>query len=344
MARLTLSQAGRGPSGPLRTLVILACVSVVLVTVYFREGTSGPVHMLRSGVQTIATPFTAVGARIVQPFAALGNAVRNATADSKSLSDLEASNAELTQQLAQMDEYREENARLESLLGLTSSYAMSGVGARVIGYSSDSWTSTATIDKGSADGVAVDEPVVDGTGVVGQVTSVAANSATVRLLADPSTGVSAVVQSSGATGILTGSVDGTLRLRYVSSQFEVSVGDVVVTSGLGGVYPRGLALGTVASCTSTASGQYYEITVRPAVSTQAYDEVFAVSSFDAAEVASTGASDASASADASAGTDASADAGAAQDAGNEAAGAPADGTDADADAGDGEPAGEGEGA
>ena len=335
VARLTLSQAGRGPSGPLRTLVVLVCISVVLVTVYFREGASGPVHLLRSGVQTLATPFTAVGARVVQPFSALGNAVRNATADSESLSELEARNAELTQGLAEMNEYREENARLEALLGLTSSYAMSGVGARVIGYSADDWSATATIDKGSADGVAVDEPVVDGTGVVGQVTSVAANSATVRLLADPSTGVSAVVQSSGATGILTGSVDGTLRLRYVSSQSDVSVGDVVVTSGLGGVYPRGLALGTVASCTSTASGQYYEITVRPAVSAQAYDEVFAVSSFDAASATSGATSSDPAEADAPADS-------ASRGTSDVPAEAPADG--GDADAGGAEPAGEGEGA
>lgn len=322
MARLMSPAGSPGPSPALRMLVALSCVSVILVTFYFREGASGPVHMLRAGVQTLATPFTAVGSRIAQPFAAAGNALRNVTADSQTLSELEQANADLTQQLAQMNEYREENARLESLLGLTSSYSMSGVGARVIGYSTDDWGATATIDKGSLDGVATDAPVVDGTGVVGQVTGVAANSATVRLLADPSSGVSAVIQGSGATGILTGSVDGTLRLRYVSAQAEVSVGDVVVTSGLGGVYPRGLALGTVASCMSAVSGQYYDITLAPAVATQTYDEVFVVSSFDAAEVAQQGA-DADAS-DAAGGD--------AEVSGEQAAGQPA--------ADDGQPAGE----
>lgn len=287
MPRLaTPSSSGPGPSRAVRALAVLVAVSVVLVTLYFREGPSGPVHLLRSGAQTLATPFRLMGAQVARPFSSVGNAVRNATSDAATLSELEADNAELTQRLAQMTEYEQQNARLEALLGLTSTYAMSGTGAHVVSYSTDSWTRTVTIDKGSLDGVAPDMPVVSGSGVFGQVVEVAATTSTVRLLADPSSGVSAEVQGSGATGVLSGSVDGTLRLRYVSSSSQVAVGDTVITSGLGGVYPRGLLLGTVASCTASASGMYYDITLTPGVAVGGYAEVFVVSSFDAASAAS----------------------------------------------------------
>lgn len=270
-----LGEGGAGNTGALRLLVILCVASVVIVTLYFREGSAGPVHLLRSAGQTVAAPFNWVGSQIAQPFRALGNVVRNATADSQTLSELEEQNAGLRQQLAQMTEYQQENERLEELLDLTNAYGMSGKAARVIGRSTDSWTDTITIDKGAADGVSLDMPVTCGTGVVGQVTSVAASSATVRLISDPQSGVSAILQGSRATGVVSGSVDGTLRLQYVDSSVEVSVGEMVVTSGMGGVYPKGLPLGTVTSVTTNPSSLYHEITIDPAFGSGAggYEEV-----------------------------------------------------------------------
>lgn len=274
------------PSGALRLLVALCVVSVVIVTLYFREGPSGPVHVLRSAAQTVAAPFSWAGSQLARPFVALGNVVRNATADSATLSELELENAGLRQQLAQMTEYEQENARLEELLDLTSAYGMRGKAARVIGRSTDSWNDTITIDKGATDGVRLDMPVTCGTGVVGQVTSVAATSATVRLISDPQSGISAMLQSSRASGIVSGSVDGTLRLQYVDSSVSVTVGELVVTSGLGGVYPKGLPLGTVTSVTTNPSDLYHEITIDPAAggsaSVPSYEEVFVVMSFDEA--------------------------------------------------------------
>ncbi|MBS5449624.1 MAG: rod shape-determining protein MreC [Coriobacteriia bacterium] len=274
------------PSGALRLLVALCVVSVVIVTLYFREGPSGPVHVLRSAAQTVAAPFSWAGSQLARPFVALGNVVRNATADSATLSELELENAGLRQQLAQMTEYEQENARLEELLDLTSAYGMRGKAARVIGRSTDSWNDTITIDKGATDGVRLDMPVTCGTGVVGQVTSVAATSATVRLISDPQSGISAMLQSSRASGVVSGSVDGTLRLQYVDSSVSVTVGELVVTSGLGGVYPKGLPLGTVTSVTTNPSDLYHEITIDPAAggsaSVPSYEEVFVVMSFDEA--------------------------------------------------------------
>lgn len=284
MARLksSLGEPGGTASGALRLLVILCVASIVIVTLYYREGGSGPVHLLRGAIQTVATPFTWVGAQAMRPINALGNVVRNATADSATLSELEAENAGLRQQLAQMTEYQQENERLEALLDLTSAYGMRGKAARVIGYATDSWSETITIDKGAADGVRLDMPVTCGTGVVGQVTSVAATSSTVRLIDDPQAGISAMLQGSRAQGIVSGSIDGTLRLKYVDSSVVVSVGELVVTSGLGGVYPKGLPLGTVTSVTTNPADLYHEITIEPASGAAGYEEVFVVMAFDEA--------------------------------------------------------------
>lgn len=280
MPRLTGKSTMHGRPGAL-VLVVLVCVSIVMVTLYLREGSTGPVHTLRSAVQVATWPFTWLGSRMTAPFAALSEAVGNSSADDQTLSDLREENAKLTAELGELGEYKLENERLRAILGLASAYGLQGVGARVIGVSTDDWSRTLTIDKGSSSGIAVDMPVTDGSGVVGQVTSVSMYTSTVTLLADPTCSVSALLQGSRATGVLSGSVDGSLHLEYVSSDVDVSVGELVVTSGLGGVYPKGLVLGTVASVTGSASGVFHDIVVQPLADASNHEEVYIVTSYDA---------------------------------------------------------------
>lgn len=280
---VTIGGIGRepgSPRGPLQLLVALCLASVVILTVYMNEGSSGPVHLLRSAAQTVATPFRWAGAQLERPFGSLSNVLANATADSATLSELRQENESLLQQLTQLNEYRAENGRLESLLSLSSSYRLRGVAARVISASSDTWSDTVEIDKGSASGIKVDMPVTVGTGVIGQVVSVGAASSTVRLLTDPSMGVSAMLQDTRTTGILTGSVDGSLHLEYVGVDVDVSVGEMVVTSGLGGTYPKGLPLGRVQSTSVDASGSLRTITVEPISTPSNLEEAYVVLSYD----------------------------------------------------------------
>lgn len=255
------------------------------MTLYSREGSTGPVHTLRAATQVVATPFEWVGSQLMRPFDVLGNALRNVSADSATLSDLEEENRRLAAQLTQLNEFRAENERLEQMLGLTSTYGMTGIAARVIGGSSGDWSQTIVIDKGSSAGIAVDMPVVDGNGVVGQVTAVSPVSSTVTLLADPGSGVSALLQGSRETGVLQGSVDGALHLDFIPTSVSVSVGEHVVTSGLGGVYPTGLLLGTVASVSSNPADMYHNIVVAPTVRVGNYEEVYVMTGFDEAAAA-----------------------------------------------------------
>ena len=121
-------------------------------------------------------------------------------------------------------------------------------------------------------------PVTDSLGVIGQTVEVGASSATVRLITDENSSVAAMVQSSRAQGMLTGSADGSLHLTMVGSDQSVSVGDTIITSGLGGVFPKGLPLGTVTNVTQSSGSSYLDIEVDPLVSTENYEEVLVVTS------------------------------------------------------------------
>ncbi len=266
--------------GGFKTLVVCACVSVLVMTVYAQEGATGPLHTLRSGVQTLAAPFQNLGSTIEQPFDALLRTFQDANADTETLTELRNRNAQLVAQLSELQAYKQENENLKAMLGLSSTYGTTGLAAQVIGGSQDGWTDTVVIDRGSDAGVALDMPVTDGSCLVGQVCAVSATSATVRLVNDPSFSASVGVGESGATGILRVSADSTVRVEYVSSSAHVSVGDTVATSGLSDVYPKGLVVGTVASVSAEANSMYYDIVVTPLYSVANASQVYVITSFN----------------------------------------------------------------
>ncbi|OUO62424.1 rod shape-determining protein MreC [Collinsella sp. An271] len=257
-------------------MIVFCVLSVLLLTFYIREGETGPIHAVRSGVVTATSPVRYVGSVVASPFNALGNIFSNLTASQETLSDLKQQNAELTGQVAQLAEAKETAERLEGLLGLQSTYNLQSTAARIIGGSSDAWSQTVTIDKGSLDGFEIGMPVCNAYGVIGQITEVALSSSTVLLINDETSGVSAMVQSSRAQGMLRGQADGSLRLEYVSTDYDVQVGDIVITSGLGGVFPKGLPLGTVSSVERRDNDVYYDIVVRTSASTENNEEVLVI--------------------------------------------------------------------
>ena len=225
--------------GGLRTCVVLLVISLVIFTASVREGTGGGVFNTTRGVwMTITTPLRWMGGAATAPFHGLSNVVANLTADQDRLSELKTENERLQARNAELEEASQTAARLEQLLGLQSLYNLQSTGARIISGATDSWSSTVTIDKGSSVGLAVGMPVTDSNGAIGQIIRCGPTSSTVRLITDENSSVSAMVQSSRAQGILRGSPDGTLTLTLVRTDQMVEVGDTVITSGLGGVYPK----------------------------------------------------------------------------------------------------------
>lgn len=279
--------APRGAGGSsTRLLVILCAVSLALFALGLREqdGT-GPVHAVRGVFQTVTSPVRLVGSAVTTPVRGLGNVFGNLTASSETLSELKSENDQLKAQVAQLSEYQRTADTLSGLLQLRSTYSLRSVAARVIAVSRDSWSSTVTLDKGTSSGFAVGMPVTTATGVIGQISECSATTSTVRLITDEKSGVSATVQASGAQGQLVGSPDGTLRLTLVRTDLAVNVGDMVVTSGLGGVYPKGLPIGTVSNVTKSSNSMYYDITVEPLAGTGSFGEVLVVTSVDESQQA-----------------------------------------------------------
>ena len=276
----------REPSSPVRLVAVLLGISLVLFTLSVREGGTGPISTFEGAVQMVCTPLRYVGAVVCSPFTGLSNLGANLTADSETLSELKAQNEKLLAENAQLKESAQAASRLEGLLELQDNYNLKSTGARVISNSVDSLTSTITIDKGSLQGIAVGMPVTDSMGVIGQVSAVGPTSSQVRLITDDRSSVSAMVQESRAQGQAQGQGTDMLQLNLVRADQSVSVGDLVITSGLDGVFPKGLLIGTVASADKPSGALYYNILVKPAASVSNLEEVLVITSLTDDQTAS----------------------------------------------------------
>ena len=249
-------------------------------------GSSGPLEAVRGAFTVVTSPVRYLGATVSLPFQGLGNVFTNLTSNQETLSDLKAENERLQARNAELEESEQTAKRLQDLLNLQDSYSLQSTGARIIAGSTDSWSSTVTINLGSSSGLTVGMPVMASNGVIGQVVECGATSSTVRLINDENSSVSAMVQSTRAQGMLNGSASGQVTLDLIATSQTVNVGDVVVTSGLGGVFPKGLPLGKVTNVENTPGSLYLEVTVEPFASTENFEEVLVITSLTDGQQAS----------------------------------------------------------
>lgn len=257
-------------------LVVFLAASVLLMTFYCIEGPGGFLHGFQTRVHAIAAPFQMIGTSGGALAEGASEAVGDATADAETLSELKRQNEELTKLLTQTEEYRLEIERLQGLLNLKETYNIEGVSGRVIGHSTDAWNQTITIDIGESSGVEAGLTVIGPSGVVGQVVSTSAGSSTVRLLTDPNSGVAVMIQSTRAEGMVRGSLNGLLYLENIDEDVAVEVGDVILTSGLGGSFTRGLLVGQVVRVTGKASDDTRTIIVAANEHVKSLEEVMVV--------------------------------------------------------------------
>ena len=261
-------------------LVVLLVLSLGGSFLYAREGDEGVLHKIQNAIVSLASPLQYAGTNLDHARADAANAITDATANEQTLSQLQQENAALRQQLAETEEYRQEAERLEALLGMSEKYSISGVVACVVGRSTEAYDQTVVIDAGTNDGVDVGQSVMGPNGVVGQIVKVTPTSATVRLLTDPQSGVAVLLQATREEGVCVGSLDGFLYLEDISSAANVQVGDVVVTSGLGGSYTRGLIVGRVVRIDQRQGESTRRIVVSPNEEAGPLQEVIVVSNFD----------------------------------------------------------------
>lgn len=151
--------------------------------------------------------------------------------------------------------------------------------AEVIGRDPSNLLHYVIIDRGAADGIAAGMPAVTARGLVGRVTTVYPNSARVLLLTDLASSVSALVQSSRTTGVVQGQGQRGLTMRYIEQSAQVQVGDVILTSGLGGNFPKGLVIGQVTAISRSDVEMFQEVQVQSAVNFDRLERILIVQGF-----------------------------------------------------------------
>ena len=166
--------------------------------------------------------------------------------------------------------------RLQELLQFKETYDWPVLAAQVILRDPSGWFESVIIDKGEDSGLRVNMPVVNARGVVGRLVSVSADYAKVLLIIDQNSSVDCIVQRSRDGGILKGLSSDVCRLDYVLETSDVRVGDKVVTSGLGGVYPKGLDVGEVLTVVTNEGELFKDVKVRPMVDFSKLEELLVI--------------------------------------------------------------------
>lgn len=164
---------------------------------------------------------------------------------------------------------------LAELLDLRKRLSLSTAAAEIIGGASVPGFRTVTIDKGTRDGLRPDMAVVAPAGIVGRVVMPGGRSAKVQLLIDRNAAAGALVERTRAQGVVVGDGDNRLQMEYVSEVSDVVVGDVVVSAGIDGIYPKGFVIGRVESIEKSGPA-YRRIVVRPAVDFSSLEDVLVV--------------------------------------------------------------------
>ena len=242
-------------------LVILVLASVLIISNQVQDP-NGMSYFRRSVISVVA-PFQ-------NGFSAAISGVRGIWNNYLFLFGTRTENTQLREEVNQLtsevQKLREElyrAGRLEEFSAYRFETGFEGMAAQVIGESPDPWMRTIVVNRGSKEGSKRDLPVVTPDGLVGSVIETSDHSSIVRLIVDRSSRVPVLVSRSRARAILEGESSGTCQLKYLDRTEDVKQGDIVITSGLAGVYPRGIEVGTISEVLSESYGLYQYAKVLP---------------------------------------------------------------------------------
>jgi rod shape-determining protein MreC len=201
------------------------------------------------------------------------------TVDEVRVRELEIENSQLRAQL----QYKQANPDY-TLVGGTVLESNNPDLARVTGQDPTNLVNYVIVDQGRDDGVVVGMPVVTPRGLAGRVTEVGAHWARVLLIVDPSSSVNAVIQSSRATGMIQGEFGGMLTLKYVPQGEGIQVNDLVLTSGIGGSFPKRLVIGQVVAVQKRDTDLFQEATIKPSVDFNQLEFVLIIKQFTPTDI------------------------------------------------------------
>lgn len=254
-------------------LVLLVVIALVLISATFSQGSGGPLHSIQQGMASVFSPLEEGATRALKPARDLVNWVSETFNARGENSELKTDVQKLRSKLAKAESAIGENEQLRKLVGLDQKGVLAGyktVTARVIQRPQTFWYSTVGISAGSSDGVAVNDPVINGDGLVGRVTDVTPNTAKVTLITDSESAVSAKVLPNGPQGVAKPEAGDpkTMLLDFIDRSQAVHEGQMVVTAGwsngtISSAFPPGIPIGEVRQTTIGQQETYQSIRLEP---------------------------------------------------------------------------------
>lgn len=250
-------------------LVLLTC-NLVLMSSRVRAGGGG--NLLEEAVLSVGAPFLRVASWVAGGVHGTWSAYVDLRRTESDNQRLRTEVAHLAAAAHETEELRQEIRRLREILDLRAQAGAPAVASRVIGRIATEGARVLLLDHGSRDGIRLNMPVVTPRGAVGRVIETAPGVSKVQTIRDPNSGVAATLQRTRVQGMVVGAGDAGCRMEYVSELSQVEVGDVVVTSGLDQIYPKGILIGVVAAI-GEGEGLTKLIEVRPEVDFARLEEV-----------------------------------------------------------------------
>jgi rod shape-determining protein MreC len=262
-------------------LVLVLLVSLVFLSLGRQGGGPGAL------VGAIITPLQSVLARIERSSLGLWTTYldwKNLRRENQALR-LEVERWRI--QSLQVEETRRENLRLRQLLALRDRLPLSTLAGEVIGREWGGWVRSVTVNRGRRDGVARLTPAIVTEGLLGRVVEVRPGAAVVQLLNDPSSAVAVMVQRTRTAGVAEGDPRGSVRMKFMARDGGgVRVGDLIVTSGLGGLFPKGLPVGRVTAVEDKGSALFHYALVALVADFARVEEVLLLTGQTGADLAS----------------------------------------------------------
>ncbi|MBL1432612.1 MAG: rod shape-determining protein MreC [Gammaproteobacteria bacterium] len=263
-----------GPSTNLRLLIALTLAIALMVTDHQKDYLTG----LRTTLSVVLYP---IQAAVDLPRSG-GNWLKETFSSRQQLQEenasMRAQNLLLQSRLQKYDSLLAENNRLRELLDSSSKVNENVLIAEILSIDLEPFTRRIVINKGDVEGVFLEQPLLDANGVLGQVVSIGAFSSTAMLITDPSHALPVQSLRTGARAIAIGvATDNQLKLNHIPNNADIKIGDVLVTSGLGGRFPVGYPVGTITDFVIDPSQPFAKVSAKPTADIEHVREVLLVS-------------------------------------------------------------------
>lgn len=268
-----------------KKLLVIVATAILILTISLTVQPKENPNFIEKCVNAVFLPIQQV---IKWPFVKMENSI-DFFVDMKKMSEenerLTNENIELKEKVRQLEIDGIENDQLREMLNLTKKYETSNaIVAEVISMNSSMWFDVFTINKGEKDGIKNDMTVLTPEGLVGKVTQTFSTTAQVTSILDVNNAVSARLTKTGDAIITKGDMNlvdkGLLKLKYVTSDVNLAEGDVVETSGMGGIYPKGIFIGTISKVEQDTKTMKTYAVLEPGVDFNKLSEVLVISNME----------------------------------------------------------------